>query len=256
MADKALLNSKEAAHYLSVSVSTLRGLGILPVRLSKTCARYRVTDLETMKSRFSPVSFEPDDKLIGPISLTCLDCTSFAVNFSGGQPRCSTAQRVVSWDCPSCPKIKPHPLTKIKYVHDQKVRFFREKFTEISSRLNEQNEDLTIRINVHESHHKNARKNVVYFVDCGEYTKIGHTTNPVKQRMRSLAANNPYTLSLWGLLFGSIKLERWFHREFKQWNHRYEWFKLTSHARTKAHKIIIQNEGAIYTPDDEWLTEF
>lgn len=46
---------------------------------------------------------------------------------------------------------------------------------------------------------------VVYFVDCGEYTKIGHTSTSLAQRMGGLLNGNPFEIRLWAFVHGSQK---------------------------------------------------
>ena len=64
---------------------------------------------------------------------------------------------------------------------------------------------------------------VVYFIQCGDWIKIGVTTN-LCARMEALASSNPHQLQLLGHMPGTHKLERELHRKFAGHRLRYEWF--------------------------------
>lgn len=72
----------------------------------------------------------------------------------------------------------------------------------------------------------------VYFLKCGEYTKIGRTTGPIGERIKAMAVGNPYPIELLfgiGIPYASDKarsLEELFHNFFAAKRVRGEWFNL------------------------------
>ena len=68
----------------------------------------------------------------------------------------------------------------------------------------------------------------MYFIQCGEYVKIGKSNN-VEQRRLALKTGNPYPLNLLGVIEcqsepESYRLENHLHRHFSPWHHEDEWF--------------------------------
>lgn len=66
----------------------------------------------------------------------------------------------------------------------------------------------------------------VYFIveDTDKYIKIGYTSRPVYDRIRSLQCSMPHTLRCVCCLVGSMKLERYLHKKFSKYHHLGEWF--------------------------------
>jgi len=84
---------------------------------------------------------------------------------------------------------------------------------------------------------------VVYFVQCGEFIKIGFTVEPTK-RIRAIKTSSPHEVRLLGTIAGGPDREKELHAMFKHLRHRGEWFrtdlellahiaKLTRKARKK-----------------------
>ena len=67
---------------------------------------------------------------------------------------------------------------------------------------------------------------VVYVVACGDFVKIGTTTN-LSMRIKTLDAMNPYPVRLLASIKGAHGAEATLHRHFRSSHHRGEWFKLT-----------------------------
>ena len=63
----------------------------------------------------------------------------------------------------------------------------------------------------------------LYFIRCGDYVKIGRTTN-VHKRLGQLKAMNPYKLTLIRSIEGAGPREHEVHEKFKQYHHIGEWF--------------------------------
>ncbi len=103
----------------------------------------------------------------------------------------------------------------------------------------------------HKSRHdlsglRGYRGGLIYFVDCGEYTKIGFTSGHVHLRLANLATANPYPMSLWALVRGNWRSERSFHQQLKHLSHRKEWFRLTTEARAELAEQIRGKGGEVY----------
>lgn len=63
----------------------------------------------------------------------------------------------------------------------------------------------------------------LYWILCGDYVKIGRTSN-FKKRFRTMQVNNPYPLELIELIEDAGHLEHELHEKFKEFHHRGEWF--------------------------------
>ncbi|MDP3940647.1 MAG: GIY-YIG nuclease family protein [Deltaproteobacteria bacterium] len=69
------------------------------------------------------------------------------------------------------------------------------------------------------------RKNVVYFLRCGDFIKIGWSKE-FGRRIKALSTSSPYDIELITTIDGSPKLERELHKRFSSHHHRNEWFRL------------------------------
>jgi hypothetical protein len=67
---------------------------------------------------------------------------------------------------------------------------------------------------------------VVYFIQCGEFVKIGVTQSRAKTRMSEFMTGSPYEYSILAEVAGSVELERELHRLFGGYRHRGEWFRM------------------------------
>lgn len=67
----------------------------------------------------------------------------------------------------------------------------------------------------------------VYFIQCGNYIKIGHADDP-ERRLRELQTGNPNKLELLGYVSGDIVREREIHFTFADFRTDGEWFELTT----------------------------
>tara|TARA_R110002012_G_C11272198_1_gene569572 strand:+ start:86 stop:550 length:465 start_codon:yes stop_codon:yes gene_type:complete len=63
----------------------------------------------------------------------------------------------------------------------------------------------------------------VYFIQCGDYVKIGCSTNP-KRRLKEMMVNNPYECKL--LKVDTENEEEYWHNKFISCKHRGEWYIL------------------------------
>lgn len=69
----------------------------------------------------------------------------------------------------------------------------------------------------------------VYFIQCGEFIKIGRTRNRVQRRLAELRCGNPYPLTLLATVAAHrselVNLEASYHGRFAAYHHRDEWFR-------------------------------
>ena len=65
----------------------------------------------------------------------------------------------------------------------------------------------------------------LYFIQCGDYIKIGRANN-VWQRVGQLRAANPYPIELINMLENQGYREKEFHEKFKGKHHTGEWFMI------------------------------
>lgn len=86
---------------------------------------------------------------------------------------------------------------------------------------------------------------LLYFVDCGEFTKIGFTAKGPDARMAGIATGNPFALHVWGTIPGDQNLEREMHALFSRYRHRGEWFRFDKDARSEAFAKIKALGGKI-----------
>ena len=70
----------------------------------------------------------------------------------------------------------------------------------------------------------------VYFIKCGEFVKIGVSSDPLKQ-LRNLRIGNPFELELLNHIPGNEALESALHEKFADLHHRYEWFHFRGELR-------------------------
>lgn len=73
----------------------------------------------------------------------------------------------------------------------------------------------------------------VYFVKCGEYIKIGYSTD-VEARITGMMCDNPNDLELLACFHGNRITERILHESFSHCRHRNEWF----HAGNDIYEFI------------------
>jgi hypothetical protein len=77
--------------------------------------------------------------------------------------------------------------------------------------------------------HKEAAKNedgFVYFIEAGDFIKIGYTRSPVARGIK-MSTDNPFGLRLLHIEDGTFKREKLYHRHFAAIRARGEWFHKT-----------------------------
>lgn len=68
----------------------------------------------------------------------------------------------------------------------------------------------------------------VYLISCGDYFKIGHSSD-IKKTLSAIKTSNPYEVTLVAK-YSPYKirndlLEDYLHNKFKEYHHRNEWFR-------------------------------
>lgn len=74
------------------------------------------------------------------------------------------------------------------------------------------------------SEERQQTEGYIYFVQCGEFVKIGYTANP-NSRMSKFKTNNPYECRLVALIDGGKIIEAQMHERFAEFHHRGEWYR-------------------------------
>lgn len=67
----------------------------------------------------------------------------------------------------------------------------------------------------------------VYFIECGEFVKIGYSANP-ELRLAALRSSSPHRMRLIGTMKGDHEVEGRLHRTCNIYHHKGEWFKKTA----------------------------
>jgi hypothetical protein len=68
---------------------------------------------------------------------------------------------------------------------------------------------------------------LVYFLRCGDFVKVGFTTD-MRRRLDGIMTDNPFELELIGCIRGPVQLETAAHLVFENHHHRREWFRCNS----------------------------
>ncbi|WP_422383230.1 GIY-YIG nuclease family protein [Roseibium album] len=72
--------------------------------------------------------------------------------------------------------------------------------------------------------HKKRLPNQLYFIKCGEFVKIGITSD-IRKRLGEIKNGNPHDLELLHITAGKRNEERALHIRFSKFRHRDEWFR-------------------------------
>ncbi len=77
---------------------------------------------------------------------------------------------------------------------------------------------------------------VVYFIQCGEFIKIGFTVEPAK-RIAAIQTSSPHEIKLLGTMKGGPETEKAMHAQFKHLRHRGEWFRVDEELTTEIRRL-------------------
>ena len=83
-------------------------------------------------------------------------------------------------------------------------------------------------------------RDLIYFVECESFVKIGTTTD-IERRLTALATTNPFECRLIGLIEGGRATERELHERFADFRHKGEWFRLTDVLSAEIVSICGEN---------------
>lgn len=167
----------------------------------------------------------------------CGGCQSFAHGFAGSNWNCRRGRRRVNADTPACEQWR-------ELAND--IEEVREALDQISPLMLEPPIDMPVKPDLQPPGLRGHIGGVVYFVDCGEFTKIGHTVCPIAARLKNIETHNPFELLLWALLAGGRDLEARLHQEFADHRHRNEWFRFNEGARERAFQFVRSQGGEVY----------
>jgi hypothetical protein len=98
-------------------------------------------------------------------------------------------------------------------------------------------------------------ESVVYFIQCGDYLKIG-VANNARARMEDLQVGCPHDLALIGELPGGETLETELHRRFQKFHHRGEWFRFEGALRTFCREELHEKLHGETTPPSEMQNSY
>ncbi len=79
---------------------------------------------------------------------------------------------------------------------------------------------------------------IVYFLRCNEYVKIGTTKGGLIRRIADLQVGNPYELNLEWFILGGNKVEGKIHKKLIKYWTRGEWHKIDKKEMIKLIKEI------------------
>lgn len=85
----------------------------------------------------------------------------------------------------------------------------------------------------------------VYFIRCGEFIKIGFSTDP-RRRLADIQSHMPHDAELLLAFAASEKVERQLHRKFGAMRHRNEWFRAEQALVTHIEWIRIESREVLY----------
>lgn len=86
-------------------------------------------------------------------------------------------------------------------------------------------------------------KRIVYFLDAGEFVKIGFTGREVDTRVGELQTGNPQPLKIIGsIMVGDGVDDETFHKRFAMYHHRGEFFKKTPALLSAIHDLIAKSQ--------------
>jgi Meiotically Up-regulated Gene 113 (MUG113) protein len=63
----------------------------------------------------------------------------------------------------------------------------------------------------------------IYFIECGDFIKIGHSTR-LALRRNGIQGDNPHSVRLLHVVRGTVTDEKMLHERFAHLRHRREWF--------------------------------
>jgi T5orf172 domain len=87
------------------------------------------------------------------------------------------------------------------------------------------------------------RPSFVYFIECGDFIKIGGATS-MRSRLSGLATGNPYQLKVLATITDDTHTESALHNRFAESFHRGEWFRKTLELMAFIAELSKEREAA------------
>lgn len=91
----------------------------------------------------------------------------------------------------------------------------------------------------------------VYFIQCGEFIKIG-TAIDVGARIRSIRASNPHPIEVLKVMPADDDLEKDLHKRFATSRHRGEWFKPSRELSDLIANVSVANLDKLVGKKSKW----
>lgn len=199
----------------------------------------------------------------------CADCTTFPVHFRSQNRWCPTKQKSVGFFTHACERQRERRRAASLDLIGDKYYVARERLDVLSRLLNkawgnrrriereriareetERAESARVLAEKIDKRRKTRAEDggsKVYFIQCGPYTKIGFTRNPVRERLTSLMTANPFDMKVWAIVpTTSHFLEGDFHRWLAKYRHRCEWFLFGDDGTAEARRLIIEQGGILF----------
>ncbi len=182
----------------------------------------------------------------GPVGCVCGDCQTFPFGWHGSNWKCRTADRCVNPDDRACSRW--HQRAPFDFAAERELNRARAELVDtlFSSYA------VSSKAYVPKPPPPGLRgctDGVVYFIDCCEFTKIGHTHQWVENRIKGIATHNPFPLRLWALIRGLPAFEREFHTVLADYRHANEWFRLPPKVKSNIRAFVKDHGGEVYHND-------
>lgn len=179
------------------------------------------------------------------LSQSCGFCRRFPVTWHDGRWKCRTAWLDVDRASAACAHWETGPpdefderLTRTNRMKDMHAQ--RAERRERAAREAEYQRANRPLIMLRET------GGIVYVVDCDKYTKIGHTKGTAPERVLGLMGANPFQITIYALVHGTVSRERELHRIYRDYRHRNEWFVFPPAAKRKLSQRILRLGGIVY----------
>jgi Meiotically Up-regulated Gene 113 (MUG113) protein len=84
----------------------------------------------------------------------------------------------------------------------------------------------------------------IYFIECGDFIKIGHSTR-LGLRLSGIGVDNPHPVVLLHEARGTIRDEKMLHEHFAHLRHRGEWFRRDAELLAFIEKLKAAHRAAL-----------
>jgi len=158
----------------------------------------------------------------------CGTCNSYPTKWACGGWRCSKAQKPIEASDEACERWTPRDDWKLDppmyvSIHER-------------PRVQKAIQDLYEPVLPSSESQTESERSFVYFIRCGEFVKIGFSTNPHSRRA-SIATSSPMPVEFIGLIEADLAAERRLHKQFKHLRKKLEWFQLADELRVEIKRL-------------------